>query len=175
MRVNHFIPFKVLLGDQVCGRRVHQWQRGLRPWRDQDGWPQQGGHPPSNHGPRPQVSGGKSLRVFTKNVSGTFLQNLIFSDRRQYFYPKVISSFLKLLNERKSFNYYSYKTETKIFCFLVQQLPKFAWYFVVSGINLNLIIHFLGSFIVMQGKGGNKLQNLAQTILQYLKKVFTGW
>ena len=36
-----------------------------------------------------------------------FTKNLISSDRRQYFYPNVISSFLKLLNARKSFNYYS--------------------------------------------------------------------
>lgn len=63
-RVNHSIPFKVLLGDQVCWRRVHQRKCGLRPRGDQDGRPQQGGHAAGHHWPRPQVSGGKCLDLF---------------------------------------------------------------------------------------------------------------
>ena len=115
-RVNHFIPFKVLVGDQVCWRGVHQRQCSLRPRGDQDGRPQQGGHATGHHRSGPQVSGGKDLHVFTTFLEH-FYKTLSFPTDGSIFTPNVISSFLKLLNARKSFNYYSYKTETKMFFF----------------------------------------------------------
>ena len=44
-----------------------------------------------------------SLHVFTKNVSGTFLQNLIFSDRRQYFLPECNQLLSKAFKREKKF------------------------------------------------------------------------
>ena len=115
-RVQHLPCNEVLLGDQVCWRGVHQWQRGLRPRGDQDVRPQQGGHAPGHPGSGPQVPGGEwLLSMCLQRFWNIFTKNLISSDRQQYFYPNVISSFLKLLNARKSFNYYSWKTETKMF------------------------------------------------------------
>ena len=102
MRVNHFIPFKVLLGDQVCGRRVHKWQRGLQPRCHQDGWPQQGGHPPSNHGPRPQVSGGKSPCVYKKRFWNIFTKPYLFR-QTAVFLPECNQLLSKAFKREKKF------------------------------------------------------------------------